>query len=117
MPRHENVDRRPPYAALDSSPLHCWQSDMSDGLWLPDPADPGKNRKCYLHGFIDDHSRLPTHVQFYWRESLPALENCFRRAITKGCRSFGTTLACYAEIAHGTSVLGWPRRRKGMTAA
>lgn len=64
-------------------PNDCWQSDMSDGLWLPDPADPGKNRKCYLHGFIDDHSRLAAHVQFYWRESLPALENCFRRAITK----------------------------------
>jgi transposase InsO family protein len=64
-------------------PNDCWQSDMSDGLWLPDPADPGRNRKCYLHGFIDDHSRLVTHAQFYWRESLPALENCFRRAITK----------------------------------
>lgn len=64
-------------------PNDCWQSDMSDGLWLPDPADPSLNRKCYLHGFIDDHSRLVTHVQFYWRESLPALENCFRRAITK----------------------------------
>lgn len=64
-------------------PNDCWQSDMSDGLWLLDPVDPAKVRKCYLHGFLDDHSRLPTHVQFYWRESLPALENCFRRAITK----------------------------------
>lgn len=60
----------------------CWQSDMSDGLWLPDPADPTRNRKCYLTGFIDDHSRLVPHAQFYWRESLPALENCFRRAVT-----------------------------------
>lgn len=64
-------------------PNDCWQSDMSDGLWLPDPADPAKNRKCYLHAFIDDHSRLVPHAQFYWRESLPALEDCFRRAITK----------------------------------
>jgi transposase InsO family protein len=64
-------------------PNDCWQSDMSDGLWLPDPADPSKQRKCHAHGFIDDHSRLVTHVQFYWRESLPALENCFRQAIAR----------------------------------
>jgi len=64
-----------------ATPNECWQSDMSDGLWLPDPADPTRMRKCYVTGFIDDHSRLVTHAQFYWRESLPALENCFRRAI------------------------------------
>lgn len=64
-------------------PNDCWQSDLSDGLWLPDPAEPGKMRKCYLHAFIDDHSRLVPHAQFYWRESLPALEDCFRRAIAK----------------------------------
>ena len=65
-----------------AKPNDCWQSDMSDGLWLPDPADPTRTRKCYVTGFIDDHSRLVPHAQFYWRESLPALENCFRRAIT-----------------------------------
>jgi putative transposase len=72
-------------------PNDCWQSDMTDGLWMPDPADPTKMRKCYLHGFIDDHSRLITHAQFYWRESLPALENCFRRAIT----AYGLPAICY----------------------
>lgn len=72
-------------------PNDCWQSDMTDGLWLPDPADPHKMRKCYLHGFIDDHSRLITHAQFYWRESLPALENCLRRAIT----AYGLPEICY----------------------
>lgn len=64
-------------------PNDCWQSDLSDGLWLPDPQDPEKMRKCYLHAFIDDHSRLVPHAQFYWRESLPALEDCFRQAIVK----------------------------------
>lgn len=64
-------------------PNDCWQSDLSDGLWLPDPQDPEKLRKCYLHAFIDDHSRLVPHAQFYWRESLPALEDCFRQAILK----------------------------------
>lgn len=72
-------------------PNDCWQSDMSDGIWMPDPADPTKMRKCYLHAFIDDHSRLVTHAQFYWRESLPALEHCFRRAIT----AFGVPRMAY----------------------
>ena len=62
-------------------PNACWQSDLSDGLWLPDPTDPARHRKCYLHAFIDDHSRLIPHAAFYWRESLPALEDCFRQAI------------------------------------
>lgn len=64
-------------------PNDCWQSDLSDGLWLPDPTDPTRARKCYLHAFLDDHSRLITHAAFYWRESLPALEDCFRQAIAK----------------------------------
>ena len=64
-------------------PNACWQSDISDGIWLPDPANPDQKRKCYLHGFLDDHSRLVPHAAFYWRESLPALEDCFRQAILK----------------------------------
>lgn len=64
-------------------PNDCWQSDMTDGPWLPHPDDPALRRKCYLHGFIDDHSRKIMHAQFYWRESLPALENCFRQAIAR----------------------------------
>jgi transposase InsO family protein len=64
-------------------PNDCWQSDLSDGLWLSDPADPSRQCKYYLHAFLDDHSRLVPHAQFYWRESLPALEDCFRQAITK----------------------------------
>lgn len=64
-------------------PNDCWQSDLSDGLWLPDPQDPTRQRKCHLHAFLDDHSRLVPHAQFYWRESLPALEDCFRQAIVK----------------------------------
>lgn len=64
-------------------PNDCWQSDLCDGILLPDPTDPTRKRRCYLHGFLDDHSRLVTHAAFYWRESLPALEDCFRQAITK----------------------------------
>lgn len=64
-------------------PNACWQSDLSDGLWLPDPVDPARQRKCFLHAFIDDHSRLVPSAAFYWRESLPALEDCFRQAVTR----------------------------------
>ncbi len=64
-------------------PNSCWQSDISDGIMLPDPTSPGQKRRCYLHGFLDDHSRLVPHAAFYWRESLPALEDCFRQAILK----------------------------------
>lgn len=64
-------------------PNDCWQSDMTQGLWLPDPADPAKRRLCHLHAFLDDHSRKVMHAQFYWRESLPALENCFRQALAR----------------------------------
>lgn len=64
-------------------PNSCWQSDLSDGLWLPDPVDPARQRKCYLHAFLDDHSRLVPQAAFYWRESLPALLDCFRQAVTQ----------------------------------
>ncbi|MBM3275510.1 MAG: DDE-type integrase/transposase/recombinase [Candidatus Sericytochromatia bacterium] len=64
-------------------PNACWQSDITDGILLPDPTDPAAKRRCYLHGFLDDHSRLVPHAAFYWRETLPALEDCFRQAIVK----------------------------------
>lgn len=83
VPRDERAPAKAFRRFEHPRPNDCWQSDMSDGLWLPDPADPSKNRKCYLHAFIDDHSRLVPHARFYWRESLPALEDCFRRAITR----------------------------------
>lgn len=72
-------------------PNDCWQSDLTDGILLPDPTDPTQKRRCYLHGFLDDHSRLVTHAAFYWRESLPALEDCFRQAILK----HGVPSMCY----------------------
>lgn len=72
-------------------PNACWQSDLTDGILLPDPTDPTRKRRCYLHGFLDDHSRLVPHAAFYWRESLPALEDCFRQAILKR----GIPAMCY----------------------
>lgn len=60
-----------------------WQSDVKDGLWLPDPLDPKRRKEVHLMGFIDDHSRLVTHGEWYFKESLPCLFDCFKKAVIK----------------------------------
>lgn len=62
----------------------CWQGDWADGIWLPHPQRPKAMRKCYLHGFIDDYSRYVPHAQFYFRQNLTCLGDCFRKAVLKG---------------------------------
>ncbi len=70
-----------------------WQSDALDGPKLPDPADPEAQRQSFLFAFLDDHSRLVPHAQFYWNEQLPRLEDCLRRAFSR----YGCPLAIYAD--------------------
>ena len=85
------LSRRPPTQAstedLDrweaAAPNDLWQSDMRTGPWLPDPDRPGKVRRAWLYGFIDDHSRLVLDARFSFKGDLPALELCLRRAIQK----------------------------------
>ena len=60
-----------------------WQSDLKDGVYLPDPKNPDKFLKTHLLVFIDDHSRLVTHGEFYFSEKFPILEDCFRKAVLK----------------------------------
>lgn len=60
-----------------------WQADTAHGIWLPDPSNPRKTKKCKLIAFIDDASRVMTHAQFYWDEQLPSLIDCFRKALLK----------------------------------
>lgn len=60
-----------------------WQVDLKYGPFIPDPKNPKKNCRTYLLAFIDDHTRLITHGQFYLDQSLPILEDCFRKAILK----------------------------------
>jgi len=57
-------DRRKFEAEL---PNDMWQSDCMHG---PRVDHQGKNRKTYLIAFIDDHSRLVPHAEFYLTESL-----------------------------------------------
>ena len=61
----------------------CWQGDWSNGIWLPHPTQPKKMRQCFLHGFIDDNTRYIPHAEFYFRQNLPCLEDCLRKAVLK----------------------------------
>lgn len=70
-----------------------WQGDAMDGPWLPNPANPDQQRQTFLFAFLDDHSRLIPHAQFYWNEQLPRMEDCFKRAILR----YGRPLAVYVD--------------------
>jgi putative transposase len=70
-----------------------WQSDAMHGPKLPDPATPDQERQTVLFAFIDDHTRLVPHTQFYWNEQLPRLEDCLKHAIAR----YGCPLAIYAD--------------------
>lgn len=61
-----------------------WQGDWSQGILIPDPTSPNRPRLCHLHAFLDDHSRYVVHAEFYFRQNLPCLEDCFRKAIVHG---------------------------------
>lgn len=61
-----------------------WQADWSQGIRLPDPHNPNKTRLCHLHAVLDDHSRYVVHAEFYFRQNLPYLEDCFRKSILHG---------------------------------
>ncbi len=70
-----------------------WQSDAMHGPKLPDPANPDQLRPTVLFAFLDDHTRLVPHAQFYWNEQLPRLEDCLKHAIAR----YGRPLAIYAD--------------------
>lgn len=65
-----------------------WETDISDGLYLQRTKE-----MTYCFAFIDDHSRLIPHAQFYSDEKLPRLEDCLKKAILKR----GTPKAIYAD--------------------
>lgn len=57
-----------------------WQSDCLHG---PQVLHEGRMRKTYLFAFIDDHSRLIPHGQFYLAENLENYLDCFWTALRK----------------------------------
>ena len=63
-----------------------WQSDCSDGIFLPDPTGLKVMRQTTLITFIDDCSRFCVHGQFYFSERLVDMLDCFRTALgARGC--------------------------------
>jgi transposase InsO family protein len=88
--------RPKPYRRFERSHFgDLWQGDAMHGPKLPDPAHPDKQRQVFLFAFLDDHTRLVSHAQFYWNEQLPRLEDCFKRAILR----YGRPLAIYVDQA------------------
>lgn len=59
-----------------------WQSDCTDGLYLPDPTGLKEVRQTTLITCIDDASRFCVHGQFFWSEQLVDLLDCFKTALT-----------------------------------
>lgn len=91
-----NEQRPRPYRRFERNHFgDLWQGDAMHGPYLPNPADPDEHRQVFLFAFIDDHSRLVPHAQFYWNEQLPRMEDCLKRAILR----YGRPLAIYVDRA------------------
>jgi len=64
------------------APNDLWQSDVMHG---PMVVVDGKKRKTYLTAFIDDHSRLIPHAEFFLSEQLDSFLSALRKALlTRG---------------------------------
>jgi putative transposase len=59
-------------------PNDLWQSDCMHG---PRVDHQGRGRKTYLIAFIDDHSRLIPHAEFYLSESLACYLSALEQAL------------------------------------
>ncbi len=70
-------DRRKFEAEL---PNDLWQSDSMHG---PKIELDGRMRKTYLFAFLDDHSRLVPHAQFYLSEGLASYLDALQQALLK----------------------------------
>ena len=71
------IDRRKFEVEL---PNDLWQSDVMHG---PVVEVQGKMKKTYLLAFIDDHSRLVPHGQFYLSERLASYLDALEQALLK----------------------------------
>jgi transposase InsO family protein len=90
-------EQRPtPYRRFERTHFgDLWQGDAMHGPKLPNPANPDKERQVFLFAFLDDHTRLVPHAQFYWNEQLPRMEDCFKRAMLR----YGRPLSIYVDRA------------------
>jgi len=73
-----------PYRRFERDRVNAlWQSDASQGPWLPDPDRPGQMRRTHVIAFIDDHSRLIPYGEFFFDEALPRLERVLKVAVLR----------------------------------
>ena len=61
-------------------PNEMWQSDVMHG---PKVSVDGRMRKTYLIAFMDDHSRLVPHGEFYLTERLTSVLDALEKALSK----------------------------------
>jgi transposase InsO family protein len=89
-------------------PNDLWQSDCMHG---PSVMAEGKVRKSFFFAFLDDHSRLIPHGEFYLQENLQNLTDCLIKALSKR----GLPRKIYLDngpsfrshqLAHATASLG-----------
>jgi putative transposase len=66
-----------------SFPNDLWQSDQMHGPQVVDPNNPSKTIHAQLLAWIDDHSRVICHAQFYPQAKLGNLEHALRKGIQK----------------------------------
>jgi len=85
-----------------------WQSDVWHGPYIPDRRDGERMRRTYLIGFMDDHSRLVTHAEFYLAEGLPSLLDCFKKAIQKRGFPPACTATTGSSTPRASSPASWP---------
>ncbi len=71
-------------------PNELWQSDVMHGPYV---VVDGKQRKTYLTAFIDDHSRLIPHAEFFLSERL----DNFLAALRKALRMRGLPRKLYVD--------------------
>lgn len=105
----ENPEPRENHQAFEAELVNdLWQSDSMHG---PCVLEGGKPRKVYLFAFLDDHSRLIPHAQFYLRENLENYIDAFLKALAKR----GLPRKLYVDngpsfrshhLAHGCAILG-----------
>lgn len=105
----ENPEPRENHQAFEAEIVNdLWQSDAMHGPWV---TEGGKLRKTYLFAFLDDHSRLIPHAQFYLRENLENYIDAFLKAMAKR----GLPRKLYLDngpsfrsqyLAHGCASLG-----------
>jgi len=61
-------------------PNDLWQCDVMHG---PMAQHEDKQRKTYLIAFMDDHSRLVPHAEFYLSENVKSFLSAFQQALLK----------------------------------